>query len=190
MSEVNEGAERLGKRRFWAIKKKRESVCDDRSKLIEVGADAHYPRENPGEINDSYEWLEGLRWPHFNGYNHYRVFEFVRGKSHVKGIECFWSYVKRRFAKFNGLTDVKFILHLKESECRFNPRNDNFVSFVERTFLGKIIKDTSLEPNVNQLLKGFFQRISRTFFRFYNFTLPFNLKIFYAYLCVQNTFYI
>ena len=73
-----------------------------------------------------------------NGYNYYRVFEFVRGKSHVKGIQCFWSYAKRRFAKFNGLTDVKFILHLKESECRFNPRNDNFVSFVERMFWEKL----------------------------------------------------
>lgn len=55
-----------------------------------------------------------------NGHDHYRVFhhenEFARGKSHVNGIECYWSYAKRRFAKFNGLTDAKFILHLKESE--------------------------------------------------------------------------
>ena len=51
-----------------------------------------------------------------NGYNHYRVFhhenEFARGKSHVNGIECFWSYAKRRVSKFNGSTDDKFILHL------------------------------------------------------------------------------
>ena len=77
-----------------------------------------------------------------NGYNHYRVFhsenEFARGKSHVNGIECFWSYAKRRFAKFNGLTDAKFVLHLKESECRFNHRNDNFASFIERIFWGKL----------------------------------------------------
>ena len=58
-----------------------------------------------------------------NGYTHYRVFhhenEFARGKSHVNGIESFWSFSKRRLAKFNGLTDDKFILHLKECECRF-----------------------------------------------------------------------
>ena len=47
---------------------------------------------------------------------------------------------------FNDLTDAKFILHLKESECRFNHRNDNFASFVERIFWGEVIKDTSLEP--------------------------------------------
>jgi transposase len=61
-----------------------------------------------------------------NGYDHYRVFhssnEFARGKCHVNGIESFWSFAKRRLAKFNGLTDEKFILHLKESEFRFNLR--------------------------------------------------------------------
>ena len=66
-----------------------------------------------------HRWLEGLRWPYFEWLQPHRVFhsenEFARGKSHVNGIECFWSYAKRRFAKFNGLTDAKFILHLKES---------------------------------------------------------------------------
>ena len=88
---------------------------------------------------DGWKAYDGLI---LNGYNHYRVFhhenEFARGKSHVNGIECFWSYAKRRLAKFNGLTDAKFILHLKESECRFNHRNDNFASFIERIFWGKL----------------------------------------------------
>ena len=52
---------------------------------------------------DGWKAYDGLI---LNGYNHYRVFhsenEFARGKSHVNGIECFWSYAKRRFAKFNG----------------------------------------------------------------------------------------
>ena len=42
-----------------------------------------------------------------NGYTHYRVFhhenEFVCEKSHVNGIECFWSYAKRHFSKLYGL---------------------------------------------------------------------------------------
>ena len=83
-----------------------------------------------------------------NGYNHYRVFhsenEFVRGKSHINGIECFWSYAKRRFTKFNDLTEAKFILHLKESECRFNHRNENFASFYRTYILRQVIKDTKL----------------------------------------------
>ena len=53
-----------------------------------------------------------------NGYEHYRVFhsenEFVRGKSHVNGIENFWSFAKRRLAKFNGCSSAVFVLHLKE----------------------------------------------------------------------------
>jgi len=63
-----------------------------------------------------------------NGYKHYRVYhskdEFARGKSHVNGIESFWSYAKRRMAKFNGVPKDKFILHLKESEWRWNHRYD------------------------------------------------------------------
>ena len=86
---------------------------------------------------DGWKAYDGLI---LNGYNHYRVFhsenEFARRKSHVNGIECFWSYAKRRLAKFNGLTDAKFVLHLKESECRFNHRNDNLASFIERIFGG------------------------------------------------------
>ena len=41
------------------------------------------------------------------------------------GIESFWSFAKRRLAKFNGLTDDKFFLHLKECEFRLNHRNEN-----------------------------------------------------------------
>ena len=76
-----------------------------------------------------------------NGYTHHRVFhnenEFARGKSHVNGIESFWSFAKRRLAKFNGLTDEKFILHLKESEVRFYYRHDNFYNLIEKIFFEK-----------------------------------------------------
>ena len=84
---------------------------------------------------DGWKAYDGLI---LNGYTHYRVFhhenEFVRGKSHVNGIESFWSFAKRRLAKFNGLTDEKFILHLKECECRFNLRNENFANFMEQLY--------------------------------------------------------
>ena len=73
---------------------------------------------------DGWKAYDGLI---LNGYDHYRVFhshnEFARGKSHVNGIESFWSFTKRRLAKFNGLTDNKFFLHLKECEFRFNHRH-------------------------------------------------------------------
>ena len=73
-----------------------------------------------------------------NGYDHYRVFhshnEFVRGKSHVNGIECFWSFAKRRMAKFNGIKSENFLLHLKESEFRFNNRDANLVKVIEKMY--------------------------------------------------------
>lgn len=80
---------------------------------------------------DGWKAYDGLV---LNGYTHYRVFhshdEFVRGKSHVNGIESFWSYAKRRLAKFNGLTDKYFYLHLKECEWRFNNRQNNTKSLL------------------------------------------------------------
>ncbi len=48
--------------------------------------------------------------------------EFVRGASHVNGIEGFWSFAKRRLQKFNGVSAQTFYLHLKECEYRFNNR--------------------------------------------------------------------
>lgn len=51
--------------------------------------------------------------------------EFARGKCHVNGIESFWSYAKRRLAKFNELAEHTFYLHLKETEWRFNMRRQN-----------------------------------------------------------------
>lgn len=75
---------------------------------------------------DGWKAYDGLV---LNGYDHYRVFhsenEFVRGKSHVNGIESFWSFTKRRLSQFNGLSDETFYLHLKESEFRFNNRFKN-----------------------------------------------------------------
>jgi transposase-like protein len=74
-----------------------------------------------------------------SGYNHYRMYhpnnEFARGKNHVNGIESFWSFAKNRLSKFNGFTDDKFILHLKECEYRFNNRNISPEEF-KKTCLG------------------------------------------------------
>ena len=68
---------------------------------------------------DGWKAYDGLI---LNGYEHYRVYhsknEFARGKSHVNGIESFWSFAKRRLAKFNGLTDDKFFLHLNVCKIR------------------------------------------------------------------------
>ena len=78
-----------------------------------------------------------------NGYEHHRVFhshnEFARGKSHVNGVEGFWSFAKRRLAKFNGLTDDKFYLHLKECEFRYNNRQNGIYKILLRSMRQKPI---------------------------------------------------
>jgi transposase-like protein len=84
---------------------------------------------------DGWKAYDGLI---LNGYDHYRVFhsqnEFARGKSHVNGIENFWSYAKRRLSKFNGCVSEKFALHLKECEFRYNHRHDDLLKLVIKIF--------------------------------------------------------
>ena len=50
--------------------------------------------------------------------------EFARGSHHVNGIESFWSFAKRSLLKFNGIPRHTFYLHLKETEFRFNHRQN------------------------------------------------------------------
>ena len=76
---------------------------------------------------------------------HYRVHhgknEFARGKKHINWIESFRSFTKRRLAKFNGIKEDKFCLHLKECEWRFNCRLQNKNHYKE---LLKILREYSL----------------------------------------------
>lgn len=64
-----------------------------------------------------------------DGFRHHRIHhhanEFARGKNHVNGIESFWSYAKGRLAKFHGIGNEAFPLHLKECEWRWNHRGRN-----------------------------------------------------------------
>lgn len=91
--------------------------------------------ENSTIHTDGWRAYDGLI---LNGYDHYRVFhsnnEFARGKCHVNGIESFWSYCKRRLAKFNGMNSDKFILHLKESEFRWNHRKQDLNEILWKIF--------------------------------------------------------
>jgi transposase-like protein len=83
-------------------------------------------------------------WRGYNGLvdlgykKHYRVHhgvdEFVSRKSHINGIESFWSYSKRRLAKFHGIANTTFNLHLKECEFRFNYRNRDIYKMLLKMF--------------------------------------------------------
>lgn len=64
--------------------------------FVDVGFDKHR------RINHTDEFSDGLG-------------------NHINGIENFWSFTKRRLAKFSGVK-VNFELHLKESEWRYKKK--------------------------------------------------------------------
>ena len=86
---------------------------------------------------DGWKAYDGLL---LNGFNHYRVYhshnEFSRGKSHIHGLESFWSFAKRRLTQFNGVCPKSFYLFIKETEFRFNCRDQNWYQLL----LGKLRK--------------------------------------------------
>jgi transposase len=74
----------------------------------------------------------------FSGYKHHRINhskQFVRSHNHINGIESFWSYVKRKMRKHNGIPRHKFYLYLKESEFRFNHRGQNIFKILSKLVL-------------------------------------------------------
>ena len=72
----------------------------------------------------SYDGLVDLGYRRHYRVNHGRD-EFVTGKSHINGIENFWGIAKMRLSKFRGMSKSTFYLHLKETEFRFNHRNED-----------------------------------------------------------------
>jgi len=84
------------------------------------------------------------------GYNkHYRINkrESFSNKNgiHINGIESFWSFTKRRLAKFNGVKS-NFELHLKECEWRWRKTTNE----MEKE-LWKLIKNTNFENKEKKL---------------------------------------
>jgi transposase-like protein len=76
---------------------------------------------------DGFRSYDGI--VHMGYQKHYRVQhgqdEFVRGNSHINGIEGFWGLAKTRLVKFKGMSRSTFYLHLKECEFRFNHRDED-----------------------------------------------------------------
>ena len=93
---------------------------------------------NPNSIIHSDGW-RGYHGLVDVGYDkHFRVHhgknEFVRGNSHINGIESFWSYAKIRLVKFHGMDKNTFNLHLKECEFRFNNRGEDLYKLLLKIF--------------------------------------------------------
>jgi transposase len=72
------------------------------------------------------------KWPGYDGLvdvgfdKHLRINHskhFSENGCHINGIESFWSFTKRRLAKFNGVKR-NFVLHLKECEWRWGKTHE------------------------------------------------------------------
>ena len=91
-------------------------------------------------------------WRGYNGLvdvgfgKHFRVEhrenEFVKYekgvRTHINGIEGFWSFTKRRLTKFNGYKK-NFELHLKECEWRWDRPLDFLLDDLEKTYKDYLI---------------------------------------------------
>jgi len=82
-------------------------------------------KNNTTIYTDKWRSYDGLV---LDGYKHKRINHSKtysnRKGTHVNGIENFWSFSKRRLAKFNGVSRKTFLLHLKECEFRYNHKDD------------------------------------------------------------------
>jgi transposase len=83
-------------------------------------------------------------WRGYNGLvdlgyqKHFRVNhddnEFANDRTHINGIESFWGYAKTRLSKFRGIPQDRFYLYLKETEFRFNYRNERVYKMLLTVF--------------------------------------------------------
>ena len=72
-------------------------------------------------------------WTQYDGLvlSHYRHYRIPHGENSAHGhhtiddVDSFWSQVKRKMRKHNGIPRHKLYLYLKESEFRFNNREKN-----------------------------------------------------------------
>ena len=107
-------------------------IIDDTTKATLQGLIRGHVAREATVISDGWRGYSGLvDW----GYEkHLRIKKyrkegnpFTDGDVHINGIESFWSFTKRRLAKFNG-TAGTFELHLKECEWRWGKSYDTLVA--------------------------------------------------------------
>ncbi len=103
-----------------------EIVPDCRKRTLQAVVRGRIPLETAIH-SDGWSGYDGLVDVGYE--KHFRVKHregtFSSGRTHINGIEAFWSFAKRRLQKFNGIPDHTFELHLKECEWRFNHRKDD-----------------------------------------------------------------
>ena len=78
--------------------------------LVDVGYEKHFRVKHSKS-----EWSDGIG-------------------NHINGIESFWGCAKHRLIKFKGIPKENFVLHLKETEFRFNHRGQDIYPILLKEF--------------------------------------------------------
>jgi transposase len=71
--------------------------------------------------------------------NHQHAFKTrSKYKSHINGIEGFWSFCKHKLYNYRGVSKSNFPLYLKEMEWRYNHRHENILQLLIFIYFGYI----------------------------------------------------
>lgn len=127
------------KKSFYGIFKNDDSILTD--KIANIDSEWMYDwlkgkTEGDKDIIDKHRLHVYSGIADFNSIRLYRINEagpsVTRGKSHVDEIDMFWGMLKSRLIKFRGLNSGTLYLHVKETEFRYNYReNDLFELLME-----------------------------------------------------------
>lgn len=133
----NNGA--ASKKSFYGIFKNDDSIHTD--KIANIDAEWMYDWLK-GKTESEKEIIEKNRLHVYNGiadFNCIRLYRIneampgiTRSKSHLDEVDMFWGMLKSRLIKFRGLNSGTLYLHVKETEFRYNYReNDLFELLME-----------------------------------------------------------
>jgi transposase len=127
------------KKSFYGIFKKDSAIHTDQ--IANIDAEWMYDwlkgkTDGDKEIIEKYRLHVYSGIADFNSIRLYRINEagpsITRGKSHIDEIDMFWGMLKSRLIKFRGLNSGTLYLHVKETEFRYNHRdNDLFELLME-----------------------------------------------------------
>ncbi|THU40864.1 hypothetical protein FAM09_01755 [Niastella caeni] len=129
----------VSKKSFYGIFKNDDAIHTD--KIANIDAEWMYDWLK-GKTEGGRELIEQHRLHVYNGiadFNSIRLYRInesipgiTRGKSHIDEIDMFWGMLKSRLIKFRGLNSGTLYLHVKETEFRYNYRdNDLFELLME-----------------------------------------------------------
>jgi len=120
------------KKSFYGIYKHHDSIFTDKLPFEEIPWLYDFLK---GKIELNKQTTEKYRLNIYNGvvdFNTLRLFRIntapsglVKGRSQIDEIDHFWGLLKSRLVKFRGLNGSTLYLHVKETEFRYNNRNED-----------------------------------------------------------------